>query len=188
MGTAAPFLVRCLASAAAASWERLVKDLGEECKCRQLAKWSLRRKSSIARLSNQVVPFGEQQQTMLLNSDSTFKAVSRFGNANRFSISYLRWETVHRAPACIGQNPGLIFHGAPLERCGGGRGFSCIFHMGEGGGLKSPVLLNWLKHQLELLCPFSYWLQRFTSNFIISFLSPSPPKWPRRKRNVTRQG
>lgn len=47
METAACFLLQCLASAAA-SWERLVKDLGEECKCRQLAKWSLMRKSSIA--------------------------------------------------------------------------------------------------------------------------------------------
>lgn len=47
METAARFLLQCLASAAA-SWERLVKDLGKECKWRQLAKWSLMRKGSIA--------------------------------------------------------------------------------------------------------------------------------------------
>lgn len=40
METAARFVLQGLASAAA-SWERLVKDLGKECKCRQLAKWGL---------------------------------------------------------------------------------------------------------------------------------------------------
>lgn len=47
METAAGFLLQCLASAAA-SWERLVKDLGKECKWRQLPKWSWMWKSSIA--------------------------------------------------------------------------------------------------------------------------------------------
>lgn len=45
---------------------------------------------------NHAVPFGEQKQTVLLNSDSTFKAVWRFGNGNRFSISARRWETAQR--------------------------------------------------------------------------------------------
>lgn len=38
-------------------------------------------------------PLGELKQTILLNSDSTFKGVWRFGYVNRFPISYCGWKT-----------------------------------------------------------------------------------------------
>lgn len=85
MPTAAPSLLGCLASAGPASWGRkAVEGLGEGCQWKTVGQME-----SKAALANQVALFGKRQHI------TSLKALSRFGNGNRFSISDLRGETLH---------------------------------------------------------------------------------------------
>lgn len=123
---------------------------------------------------NHAVPFGEQKQTILLNSASTFKAVWRFGNVNGFSISSWRWETASRGKTQSSEEqsplvkafahlPGLFTEKLHSSA------FLCIsltLKTYRDSSITTAYVSTGPRDDFYLLCLFSPWLQRFSSNSI----------------------